>query len=127
MESIETTFYITAGTFGVMTLIGHLTKHNLSTWRSFWIMTLIGLIIATIVNLFLQSTQMMWLITYVGILIFCGLTVYDTHKIKTMFLVIDGDKSETKLKATLIVSLALYLDFINLLYYLLRIFKGRRT
>ena len=127
MESIETTFYITAGTFGVMTLVGYFTKNDLSTKRSFLIMALIGLIIATIVNIFLQSTQMMWLITYAGILIFCGFTIYDTQKIKTMFLVMDGDKSETKLKAALIVSLALYLVFINLLYYLLRIFKCRRT
>ena len=126
MKSIETTFYITAGTFGVMTLIGYFTKNDLSTKRSFLIMALIGLIIATIVNIFLQSTQMMWLITYAGVLIFCGLTAYDTQKIKTMFLEMGGEKNEATLKVALLGSLTLYLDFINLFIYLLRIFGSRR-
>jgi FtsH-binding integral membrane protein len=126
MESIATTFYITAGTFGGMSLVGYFTKKDLSTMGRFLIMALIGLIIATIVNLFLQSTQMMWLITYAGVLIFCGLTAYDTQKIKTMFLEMGGEKNEATLKVALLGSLTLYLDFINLFIYLLRIFGSRR-
>ena len=127
MESIATTFYITAGTFGGMSLVGYFTKKDLSTMGRFLIMALIGLIIATIVNLFLQSTQMMWLITYAGVLIFCGLTAYDTQKIKTMFLEMGGEKNEATLKVALLGSLTLYLDFINLFIYLLRIFGNRRN
>jgi FtsH-binding integral membrane protein len=127
MESIATTFYITAGTFGGMSLVGYFTKKDLSTIGRFLIMALIGLIIATIVNFFLQSTQMMWLITYAGVLIFCGLTAYDTQKIKTMFLEMGGEKNEATLKVALLGSLTLYLDFINLFIYLLRIFGSRRN
>ena len=126
MESIATTFYITAGTFGGMSLVGYFTKKDLSTMGRFLIMALIGLIIATIVNLFLQSTQMMWLITYAGVLIFCGLTAYDTQKIKTMFLEMGGEKNEATLKVALLGSLTLYLDFINLFLFLLRIVGGGR-
>jgi FtsH-binding integral membrane protein len=126
MESIATTFFITAGTFGGMSLVGYFTKKDLSTMGRFLIMALIGLIIATIVNLFLQSTQMMWLITYAGVLIFCGLTAYDTQKIKTMFLEMGGEKNEATLKIALLGSLTLYLDFLNLFIKLLRIFGKRR-
>lgn len=86
MESIALTFYITAGTFGAMSLVGYFTKKDLSTMGRFLVMALIGLIIASIVNLFMQSTMLMWITTYAGVLIFCGLTAYDTQKIKDMLI-----------------------------------------
>ncbi len=126
MESIATTFYITAGTFGGMSLVGYFTKKDLSAIGRFCIMALIGIIIATIVNFFVQSTPLMWIITYAGVLIFCGLTAYDTQKIKQMFLQMGGERNEATLKMALLGSLTLYLDFINLFIYLLRIFGSRR-
>jgi FtsH-binding integral membrane protein len=126
MESIALTFYITAGTFGAMSLVGYFTKKDLSTMGRFLVMALIGLIIASIVNLFMQSTMLMWITTYAGVLIFCGLTAYDTQKIKDMLIFYGNETHEGTLKIALIGSLTLYLDFINLFIYLLRIFGSRR-
>lgn len=126
MESIASTFFITAGTFGAMSLIGYFTKKDLSGFGRFLMMSLIGLLIATVVNLFLQSTMLMWICTYVGVLIFSGLTVYDTQKIKNMFLMHGAEMNESTMKLALMGSLALYLDFINLFIYLLRIFGDRK-
>ena len=89
-------------------------------------MSLIGLLIATVVNFFLQSTMLMWICTYVGVLIFSGLTVYDTQKIKNMFLMHGAEMNESTMKLALMGSLTLYLDFINLFLYLLRIFGNRK-
>ncbi len=126
MQSIASTFFITAGTFGAMSLIGYFTKKDLSGFGRFLMMSLIGLLIATVVNLFLQSTMLMWICTYVGVLIFSGLTVYDTQKIKNMFLMHGAEMNESTMKLALMGSLTLYLDFINLFLYLLRIFGDRK-
>ena len=124
MGSIATTFFITAGTFGAMSLFGYFTKADLSSWGKILIMALIGLIIATIVNLFLHNAMLDIIASYAGVLIFVGLTAYDTQKIKQMFLMAP-DAGEATQKYAVLGALTLYLDFINLFLYLLRIF-GRR-
>ena len=126
MESIASTFFITAGTFGAMSLVGYFIKSDLGALGNFLIMAVVGLIIASIVNIFLQSSALMWICTIVGVLIFCGLTVYDTQKIKEMFLAHGAEMNESTLKLALMGCLTLYLDFINLFLYLLRIFGSRR-
>jgi FtsH-binding integral membrane protein len=123
-SSIATVFFITAGTFGVMALIGYTTKTDLSSMGKILFMALIGLVIATVVNMFIKSNGFMMILSYVGVLIFVGLTAYDTQRIKNMLLEAP-DASEGAQKVALLGALALYLDFINLFIYLLRIF-GRR-
>jgi FtsH-binding integral membrane protein len=125
MESIASTFFITAGTFGAMSLVGYFIKKDLSAIGRFLIMALIGLIIASIVNIFLQSSGLTLICTYAGVLIFSGLTAYDTQKIKQMFLMHGAEMNESTMKLALMGSLTLYLDFINLFLYLLRIFGNR--
>lgn len=125
MSSIATTFFVTAGTFGAMTLVGYTVKKDLSGMGRILIMALIGLIIATIVNMFVASSALDWAITYIGVLIFVGLTAYDTQKIKQMMLMHGDEVNDSTMKLALMASLTLYLDFINLFLYLLRIF-GRR-
>ena len=124
MSSIASVFFITAGTFGVMALIGYTTKKDLSSMGKILFMALIGIIIATIVNIFLKSSGLETIVSYLGVLIFVGLTAYDTQKIKNMLLMAP-DASEASQKIALLGALNLYLDFINLFIYLLRIF-GRR-
>lgn len=123
-ESIATVFFITAGTFGAMTAYGYVTKADLSKWGSILFMSLIGLIIASLVNLFLQSPTLMWVLTYAGVLIFVGLTAYDTQRLKEMAYSLNDE--ETVGKFAVLGALTLYLDFINLFLYLLRIFGKRR-
>ena len=123
-SSVATVFFITAGTFGAMALIGYTTKADLSSMGKILFMALIGLIIATIVNVFVKSDGLTMILSYVGVLIFVGLTAYDTQKIKQM-LMQAPDAGESAQKMALLGALALYLDFINLFIYLLRIF-GRR-
>lgn len=126
MTSIASVFFITAGTFAAMSLIGYFTKADLSSLGRILLMALIGLIIATVVNIFLLKDAGFGLIlSYVGVLIFVGLTAYDTQKIKQMLVQAD-DVSEDAQKIALLGSLSLYLDFINLFLYLLRIFGGNR-
>ena len=127
MESIATTFFITAGTFGAMSLVGYFIKKDLSAFGRFLMMALVGLIIATIVNIFLQSSGLMWICTIAGVLIFSGLTAYDTQKIKQMFLMHGAEMNESTMKLALMGSLTLYLDFINLFLYLIRLFGDRRN
>src|SRR5690349_10341762 len=122
--SIASTFFITAGTFGVMSIYGYTTKADLTKWGNILFMGLIGLIIASIANIFMQSSTLYWITTYVGVLIFVGLTAYDTQKIKESAGV-GGVDSEEESKAAVMGALTLYLDFINLFLKLLRIF-GRR-
>lgn len=125
-SSIASTFFITAGTFGAMTLFGLFTKRNLSTVGRFLFMALIGLIIASVVNMFWANSSLYWIITYAGVFIFCGLTAYDTQKMKEI-LYHSQDEGDTNLmKIALMCSLSLYLDFINLFLYLLRIFGDRK-
>ncbi len=123
-SSIATVFFITAGTFGVMALIGYTTKTDLSSMGKILFMALIGMIIATVVNIFVKSDGLTTILSYVGVLIFVGLTAYDTQRIKNMLLEAP-DASEAAQKVALLGALSLYLDFINLFIYLLRIF-GRR-
>lgn len=122
--SIATTFYVTAGTFGVMSIYGYYTKTDLSRWGNLLFMGMIGLIIASIANYFMQSETLYWITTYAGVLIFVGLTAYDTQKIKRMN-IIGNEGSDEDHKEAIMGALTLYLDFINLFLYLLRIF-GRR-
>lgn len=123
-SSIATVFFITAGTFGAMSAYGYLTKADLSKWGSILFMSVIGLVIATLVNLFLQSSTLMWLLTYAGVLIFVGLTAYDTQRLKEMAYSLDDEATAGKF--AVLGALTLYLDFINLFLYLLRIFGKRR-
>lgn len=126
MQSIASVFFITAGTFAVMAAIGSFTKADLSSLGRILFMALIGLIIATVVNVFfVKSGGFGLILSYVGVLIFVGLTAYDTQKIKKMLIAAD-DISEDGQKIALLGSLTLYLDFINLFLYLLRIFGSSR-
>ncbi len=126
MESVASTFFITAGTFAAMAIIGSVTKKDLSSIGQILFMALIGLIIATIVNIFLKSSMMSYIISYVGVAVFVGLTAYDAQKIKNMIHQYGTDLSDDNMKLALMGSLSLYLDFINLFLYLLRIFGSRR-
>ncbi len=123
-ESIASTFFISAGTFGAMALYGTITKRDLTAMGSFLMMGLIGMVIASVVNMFMQNSTVYWLTTYVGILIFVGLTAYDAQKIKSMSgAALMG--SEVEQKGAIMGALRLYLDFINLFLLLLRVL-GRR-
>jgi hypothetical protein len=123
--SITSTLLVTAGTFGAMSVYGYTTKKDLTSWGSFLFMGLIGLIIASVVNMFLQSAAMGWIISYAGVLIFVGLTAYDTQKIKEMN-ILGNEGSEEDTKEAIRGALTLYLDFINLFLMLLRIMGDRR-
>lgn len=123
-ESIASTFFVTAGTFGVMSVYGYFTKTDLSRWGNLLFMGLMGIIIASIANFFMKSETLYWITTYAGVLIFVGLTAYDTQKIKRMN-IIGNEGSDEDHKEAIMGALTLYLDFINLFLYLLRIF-GRR-
>ena len=116
-ESIAKTFFITAGTFGAMTIYGYCTNRDLSRWGSILFMALIGLIIASLVNIFVGSDTMGWIISVVGVLIFVGLTAWDTQQIKTMALTAPGAAAG---RLAVLGALTLYLDFINMFLYLLR-------
>ncbi len=126
-ESIATTFLVTAGTFGATSLFGYVTKKDLSSWGNFLFMGLIGIIIASVVNIFLASSAMGWIITYAGILIFVGLTAYDTQKIKRLNATVSPADGESYGRLALIGALMLYLDFVNLFLLLLRVMGGRRN
>ena len=123
--SIASVFFITAATFAVMALIGYTTKTDLTSVGKLLFMALIGLVIATIVNIFIGSSTLTMICSYVGVLIFVGLTAYDSQKIKNM-LMQAPDAGESSQKLALLGALTLYLDFINLFIYLLRIFGDRR-
>lgn len=123
--SITSVFFITAATFATMALIGYTTKTDLTSVGKLLFMALIGLIIATVVNIFVGSSMLTMICSYVGVLIFVGLTAYDSQKIKHM-LQQASDAGESSQKLALLGSLTLYLDFINLFIYLLRIFGDRR-
>ncbi len=123
--SIASTFYITAGTFGVMSLYGYYTKNDLTKIGNLAMMGLIGIIIASIVNMFFQNDMMGWIITYIGVAVFVGLTAYDTQKLKEIGA--NGFRNgESMEKIAIMGALTLYLDFINLFLFLLRIFGDRK-
>lgn len=124
-ESIALTFFITAGTFAGMSVYGYFTKKNLNSIGSFLIMGLWGVILASLTNLFLQSAAIQWITSYVGVIVFVGLTAYDTQKIKETLIQHSQDGiTDTGMKVALFGSFMLYLDFINLFLELLK-FLGR--
>lgn len=124
-ESIFRVFFITAGTFGAMSLYGYTTKADLSRWGSFLFMGLIGIIIASVVNLFLHSSMIQFVVSAAGVLIFTGLTAYDVNKIKQIA-ANTTEFDEVAKKGAIMGALELYLDFINLFLMLLRLLGDRR-
>ena len=123
-ESVARVFFITAASFGGLSLYGYTTKRNLSAFGSFLIMGLWGLIIASVVNMFLQSTAMAFVLSVVGVLVFAGLTAWDTQRIKEMYW--EGDGSDIAAKKSVMGALMLYMDFVNLFLMLLQFFGVRR-
>lgn len=124
-SSIASTFMVAAGTFAAMSLYGYATKRDLTGWGSFFFMGLIGIVIASLVNIFLRSEMITWITSYLGVFVFVGLTAYDTQKIKMIGQGGFAD-SESGKKAAILGALTLYLDFINLFLMLLRIMGSRR-
>lgn len=124
-ESIASTFFITAGTFAIMSIYGYFTKSDLTKLGNLLLMGLIGLIIASAVNMFYQNETLYWITTYAGILIFIGLIAYDTQKIKNLNIIGNEGTDEDK-KEAIIGALTLYLDFINLFLKLLRLLGKRK-
>ncbi len=124
-SSITSTFLVTAGTFGAMSFYGATTKKDLTSWGSFLFMGLVGIILASFVNFFFQSPMIYWVTTYAGILIFVGLTAYDTQKILEMN-IIGNEGTDEDTKEAIRGALTLYLDFINLFLLLLRVFGHQR-
>ncbi|NDK99866.1 Bax inhibitor-1 family protein [Photorhabdus bodei] len=124
--SIASTFVVTAGMFGALSFYGYTTKRSLSGLGSFLFMGLIGIILASLINLWLKSTALMWAVTYIGVVIFAGLTAYDTQKLKEMGEDLDVNDKENLRKFSIVGALTLYLDFINMFLMLLRIFGDRR-
>jgi FtsH-binding integral membrane protein len=122
--SIARVFFITAATFGAMSLYGYTTRSDLSGFGSFLFMGLIGIVIASIVNIFIGSSALQFAISIIGVIVFVGLTAYDTQRIKMMYL--ESDTAEIAGKKAVTGALALYLDFINLFMLLLQLFGQRR-
>jgi FtsH-binding integral membrane protein len=122
--SIARVFFITSGAFAALSLYGYTTKRDLSAFGTFLMIGLFGIIIASIVNIFLQSSAMQFVISVVGVLVFAGLTAYDTQKIKAIY--DGGDSSETYSKKAIMGAVTLYLDFINMFIMLLHLFGDRR-
>lgn len=122
-ESIASTFFVTAGTFAAMSLYGYVTKRDLTKIGNLCLMALVGLIIASIVNIFWANETLYWVVTYVGVLIFVGLVAYDTQKIKALATM---ENNEMTQKLAICGALSLYLDFINLFLMLLRILGKRK-
>jgi FtsH-binding integral membrane protein len=123
--SIAKTFLITSGMFGVMAFVGYTTKTDLSRFGSLMMMGLVGIIIASVVNFFLKSPMMDYIVSFIGVLVFTGLTAYDVQKLKRL-----GasalQQGDTLRKVTILGALTLYLDFINLFLFLLRFFGNRK-
>jgi uncharacterized protein len=122
--SIARVFFITAATYGAMSLYGYTTRTDLSRFGSFLMMGLIGIVIASLVNIFIGSNTLQFVISIVGVIVFVGLTAYDTQRTKEMYL--DSDSGEIAGKKAVLGALALYLDFINLFMLLLQLFGQRR-
>ncbi len=123
--SIAKTFFVTSGTFAAMSLYGYTTQRDLSGFGSFLFMGVIGLVLASLVNMFFQSSALQFAVSVLGVLIFVGLTAYDTQSIKGMYY--SGDDQETISKKSVMGALRLYLDFINIFMYLLRFMGDRRN
>jgi uncharacterized protein len=123
-QSIVQVFFITAASFGALSLYGYTTKRDLSAMGAFLIMGLFGIIIASVVNIWLASGMMQFIISVIGVFVFAGLTAYDTQRIKEMYF--EADDSETAGRKAVMGALSLYLDFINLFMLLLQLFGSRR-
>jgi FtsH-binding integral membrane protein len=123
-QSIAQIFFITAATFGALSLWGYTTKRDISGWGSFLFMGLIGIILASIVNIFLQSSGLQFAISVIGVLVFAGLTAYDTQRIKDGYFMVAGN-AEAMGRSAIMGALALYLDFINMFMMLLNLFGNR--
>ena len=121
-ESIASTFFITAGTFMLMSAYGWMTKKDLTKFGNLLLMVLVGVIIATLVNLFIHSSLLNWLVSYVGVAVFVGLVAWDTQKVKSLAYFEDNEMTQ---KLAIAGALTLYLDFINLFVMLLRLFGDR--
>ncbi len=122
-ESIARVFFITAATFAALSMWGYTTKRDLSGMGSFLFMGLIGIIIASVVNIFLGSSMLQWIVSVAGVLVFAGLTAYDTQQIKEMYF--EGDGSEAAAKKSVMGALRLYLDFINMFIMMMHLFGNR--
>ncbi|ABC62461.1 Bax inhibitor-1/YccA family protein [Erythrobacter litoralis] len=122
--SIAVTFFATAGAFAGLSLFGYTTQKDLSGWGSFLIMGVVGLIIASVINIFLQSEALMWAVSFLGVLIFAGLTAYDTQKLKNIYSSVRGTPMMDKV--VIMGALNLYLDFINMFLFLLRFMGATR-
>ncbi|OCG23858.1 hypothetical protein A9G11_04280 [Gilliamella sp. wkB108] len=125
-SSIASVFFITAGMFAALAFYGYTTKRDLSSLGRFLFMGLVGIIIASLVNLFMQSEPLMWAVTYIGVFVFAGLTAYDTQKLKALGEQLPQDDQNVFRRFVILGALTLYLDFINLFIMLLRIFADRR-
>lgn len=123
-QSITQVFFVTAAAFGGLSLYGYTTQRDLSGFGSFLVMGLIGVIIASLVNVFLQSTMLQFIVSVIGVLVFAGLTAYDTQRIKEMYF--EGDDTLVAGRKAVMGALSLYLDFINLFMMLLQLFGNRR-
>ena len=121
--SVARAFFITAGAFAGLSLYGYTTKRSLSAMGSFMVIGLFGLILASIVNIFMASTQLEFMISIAGVLIFAGLTAWDTQRIKSMYMA--GDAADVAAKKSIFGALTLYLDFINMFLFILRLFGNR--
>ena len=124
--SIASTFFITAGTFGIMSLFGYFTKADLSGWGKLLSMAVIGLVLAMVVNIFLNNSVLEIITSFIGVLVFVALTAYDTQKLKQLALLGVTDGEEMSNKASILGALTLYLDFVNMFLFLLRLFGSRR-
>jgi FtsH-binding integral membrane protein len=122
--SIARVFFITAATYGAMSLYGYTTRTDLSRFSSFFLMGLAGIVIASLVNIFIESSALQFAVSIIGVIVFVGLTAYDTQRIKKMYL--ESDTVEVAGRKAVLGALALYLDFINLFMMLLRLFGQRR-
>lgn len=125
-SSISSTFIVTSGMFGIMTIYGYTTKRDLSSFGNLLFMGLIGIVLASIVNVWLKNSAIMWIITYVGVAVFVGLTAYDIQKLKTIGSSLSVTDQDQFRKFSIIGALTLYLDFINLFLMMIRIFGNRR-
>ena len=123
-ESIVQVFFVTAASFGALSLFGYTTKRDISAWGSFLFMGVIGILIASVVNIFLASSALSFAISAIGVLVFAGLTAYDTQQIKEMYY--EGDGTAVMGRKAIMGALRLYLDFLNMFMFLLQLFGDRR-
>src|SRR5438477_5973788 len=123
-QSITQIFFITAATFGALSVWGYTTKRDISCWGSFLFMGVVGIVLASLVNLFLQSSGLQFAISVIGVLVFAGLTAYDTQRIKDTYYVVRNDAAMAA-KSAIMGALSLYLDFINMFIMLLNLFGNR--